>query len=133
MSDYNEFENNNNNNFQGENGNNNFTYQNVNNFGKPKTMGWSVVSLVTGIVSVVCCCLGITGLFFGAVAIITAIVSRKVLGYFDGLTIAGLILGIFGIVFGLAVVISVASLGEEFWDSYMEEFWKQYDQMYPEV
>ena len=128
MSDNNEFENGN---FSGEQ--NEFAYQQVNNFGKPKTMGWSVVSLVTGIISVICCCLGITGLFFGVAAIVTAIVSRKVLGYFDGLSIAGLVLGIFGVVFGLAIVISISMLGEEFWDSYLEEFWAAYEEMYPEV
>ena len=126
MSDYNEFEN-------GNSNNNGFAYQNANNFGKPKTMGWSVVSLVTGIISVICCCLGITGLLFGAAAVVTAIISRKVLGYFDGLSIAGLVLGIFGIVFGLSIAISLFALGEEFWDAYMEEFWAAYEDMYPEM
>lgn len=127
MSENNEFEN------GGKENQNEFAYQNINNFGKPKTMGWSVVSLVTGIISVICCCMGITGLFFGVAAIVTAIISRRVLGYFDGMTIAGLVLGIFGIVFGLSIIISMAMLGDEFWDSYMEEFWKAYEEMYPEM
>ena len=128
MSENNEFENGN---FGGNQ--NEFAYQGVNNFGKPKTMGWSVVSLVAGIISVVCCCLGITGIIFGAVAIVAAILSRRVLGYFDGLSIAGLVLGIFGIVFGLAIVIAISSLGEEFWDTYMEEFYKAYEERYPDL
>ncbi|MBQ7332985.1 MAG: DUF4190 domain-containing protein [Clostridia bacterium] len=128
MSEKNEFENNN---FSG--GQNEFAYQNVNNFGKPKTIGWSVVSLVTGIISVICCCLGVTGIVFGAAAIVTAILSRKVLGYFDGLSIAGLVLGIFGIVFGASILIAISALGEEFWEEYMEEFKKAYGEMYPEI
>jgi hypothetical protein len=127
-------ENGNNNNASGGFDNeNNYSYQTVRNFGKPKTMGWSVVSLVTGILSVICCCLGFTGIFFGAAAIISAIVSRKMLGYFDGLSIAGLVLGIFGAVFGAAILISVTALGDEFWDAYMEEFWRQYNEMYPDT
>jgi len=125
MSDNNEFEN-------GGFGENEFAYRNANNFARPKTMGWSVVSLVTGIISVICCCLGVTGIIFGIVAVVSAVISRKVLGYFDGLSIAGLILGIFGLVFGVAILISLSALGDEFWDSYMEEFWKAYEEMYPE-
>ncbi len=128
VSEHNEFENNN---FRS--GNNEFEYRGGNNFGKPKTMGWSVVSLVSGIISVVCCCLGITGIIFGIVAIVSALLSRKVLGYFDGLSIAGLILGIFGVVFGVSILAAVAMLGEEFWEEYIEEFNKMYGEAYPDL
>lgn len=128
MREHNEFENNN---FRS--GNNEFEYRGGNNFGKPKTMGWSVVSLVSGIISVVCCCLGITGIIFGIVAIVSALLSRKVLGYFDGLSIAGLILGIFGVVFGVSILAAVAMLGEEFWEEYIEEFNKMYGEAYPDL
>lgn len=128
VSEHNEFENNN---FRS--GNNEFEYRGGNNFGKPKTTGWSVVSLVSGIISVVCCCLGITGIIFGIVAIVSALLSRKVLGYFDGLSIAGLILGIFGVVFGVSILAAVAMLGEEFWEEYIEEFNKMYGEAYPDL
>ncbi len=128
MSEYNEFDNNN---FQS--GNNEFENNGINNFNKPKTMGWSVVSLVSGIISVICCCLGVTGIILGAVAIVAAVLSRKTLGYFDGLSIAGLILGIFGVVFGASILAAVAMLGEEFWEEYMEEFNKMYGDVYPDV
>lgn len=128
-----EYENNEKNEFNSNSQNqNSYTYQTVRGFGRPKTMGWSVVSLVTGILSVICCCLGWTGLVFGAAAIIFAVVSRKTLGYFDGLSIAGLILGIFGVVFG-GVILGITLIGGEFWDEYAEEFWKQYYEMYPEL
>lgn len=128
MSEYNEFENND---FKSEN--NEFENGGARNFGKPKNMGWSVVSLVSGIISVICCCLGVTGIFLGAVAIVSSILSRKSLGYFDGMSIAGLILGIFGVVFGASVLIAASMLGEEFWDQYIEDFNNMYGDMYPDM
>ena len=128
MSEYNEFENNG---PQAEN--NEFDYRGVNNFGKPKTYGWSVVSFVCGLISVICCCLGVTGIVLGVVAIIASVVSRKSLGYFDGLSISGLVLGIFGLVFGISILAAVAMLGEEFWEEYMEEFNKMYGEIYPDM
>ena len=128
MSEYNEFEKDG---FQS--GDNEFENRGPNRFGKPKTMGWSVVALVSGIISVICCCLGVTGIILGAVAIVSSILSRKSLGYFDGLSIAGLILGIFGLVFGFSIIIAVSMLGEEFWEQYMEEFNKMYGDMYPDM
>ena len=71
---------------------------------KPKTVGFSVASMVLGILSVICCCMGWSGLILGALAIVFSIVSRKVLGYFDGMSIAGLIVGIFGVCFGALIV-----------------------------
>jgi hypothetical protein len=129
MSEYNEFENNND--FQSSN--NEFEYKGNNNFGKPKTMGWSIVAFVAGLVSVICCCLGISGIILGAVAIIASILSRKTLGYFDGLSVAGLILGIFGLVFGIVFLAAVMLVGDEEFEKYMEEFNKIYGEMYPEV
>ena len=74
---------------------------------KPKTIGFSVASMVLGILSVICCCMGWSGLILGALAIVFSIVSRKVLGYFDGMSIAGLIVGIFGLCFGALIVFIV--------------------------
>lgn len=126
MSEYNEFEN------STPNGDNEFEYRGPNNFGRPKTMGWSIVALVSGIISVICCCLGVTGIIFGAVAITASILSRKSLGYFDGLSIAGLVLGIFGVVFGIAILAAISAVGEEIWDEYLEEFKKAYEEAYPD-
>ena len=88
--------------------------------------------MVTGILSVLCCCLGWTGLVFGAAAVILSIVARRSLGYFDGMSIAGLVMGIFGFVFGAAMVYMVY-FNEAFWAEYEKYFWEQYNQMYPEV
>ncbi len=120
----NNFENNNSESFQ----NNESSYQNEQEYafqmvtknGRPKTKGWAVASMVLGILSVVCC-FGWSGIMMGAGAIILAIVSRRNLGYFDGMTIAGLILGIFGFVFGATILIYTLTLPPEFWEEYFKE------------
>jgi O-antigen ligase len=99
-----------------------YAFQTLMRNGRPKTVAWSVASLIMGIVSVVCCSLGWTGIVLGALAVIFAILSRRMLGFFDGMSIAGLVLGIFGLVFGVAVVIAINSLPPEFWEEYMKEF-----------
>ena len=92
---------------------------------KPKTLGWSVASMVVGILSVVCCCFGYTGVIFGIGAIILSIVARKTLGYFEGMSIAGLVLGIFGLVFGAAIVWNTIFNSEfiDYMNKYYEEFY----------
>ena len=103
-----------------------YAFQTLMRNGRPKTVAWSVASLIAGIVSVVCCSLGWTGIILGALAVIFAILSRRMLGYFDGRSIAGLVLGIFGFVFGVAIVIAINSLPPEFW----EEYYKQFEDIY---
>lgn len=74
--------------------------------GVPRSRGWSVASLVLGILSVLCCCITYGGLIMGVLAIVFAVISRRNLGYFDGMAIAGLVVGIIGTVFGISIVIS---------------------------
>ncbi len=97
--------------FEPKNEQPNERYEEIFDSTKPKTVGFSIASMVLGIVSVVCCCFGWTGLIFGALAIAFSIVSRKVLGYFDGMSIAGLIVGIFGVCFG-GLIIAFGFLAE---------------------
>ena len=72
---------------------------------KHRSRGWSVASLVLGIFSILCCCAPIVGVIMGALSITFAVISRISLGYFDGLSIAGLITSIFGIIFGVSMII----------------------------
>ncbi len=112
----------------GDNGENNYAYRSFTPENKQKSRVWSIASLVTGILAVICCCMGWTGIVFGAAAIATAIVSRVKLGYFDGLSIAGLILGIFGFVFGIMIVVFSYVLEESgFWEEFEKEFWEEYN------
>ena len=105
---------------------NEYAFQTLTRYGKPKTMAWSVVSLVVGIISVVCCCFGWSGIVLGAFAVVSSMLSRRTLGYFDGMSIAGLVLGIFGLVFGGMLIIATLSIPEEFW----EEYYKQLEDIY---
>ncbi len=73
--------------------------------------GWSVISLFSGILAVLLCSVYYVGLIFAAVSIVAALVSRKKLGYFDGLSLAGLLVGIVGCVFGtFALVVDVTGV-----------------------
>ena len=83
----------------------NVRYDEIFENGKKKTLAFSIVSLVTGILSVLCCCFVWVSLPLGIIAIVFAAISRHKLGYFDGMAIAGLILGIFGTVIGTVVII----------------------------
>lgn len=101
----------------------NDVYKTVTQNGRPKTMGWSVTSMVLGILSLVCCCFGWTGAIFGIGAIVFSIISKKTLGYFDGMSIAGLVCGIFGCVFGASIILTSLLLPEEFFDEFYYEYY----------
>jgi hypothetical protein len=79
-------------------------YEEIFDLSRPKSRGFSVASMVFGIISVICCCTGWVGVFCAALAIVFAVVSRKTLRYFDGMSIAGLVLGIFGLVMGVMII-----------------------------
>ena len=72
---------------------------------KPKTRVWSVLSVVLAALSILCCCFDFAGIIFGVVAIVFAVISRKVLGYFDTTSIVAIIIAIFGIVLSVALLI----------------------------
>lgn len=73
---------------------------------KPKTIAFSILSLIFGIFSlVICCCSGWIAVIFGLSAIVLSLISRRHLGYFDGMSVAGLVLGISGTVFGLVTIV----------------------------
>ena len=84
-----------------------------------KTMAYSILCLVLSLLSIVCCCSGFISLVFAAVSIAFAIVSRKHLGYFDSISIIGLVVAIMGVVFSLfmiAVWIYSFVQGNFFWE-----------------
>ena len=91
----------------------------VNEKGKPKTLIWSVVALICGIVSLVLSTLGWAGLIVGVVAIIFAVVARVKMGYFNSYIIAALICSIFGFIFSTASIIIIA-IDPEFFSRMLE-------------
>ena len=84
---------------------------------KTKTMWWSVLSLIFGIASVGLTAFGWVALSLGVLAVLFSVISRVKLGYFDGKTVAGLMLGIFGIVFGTVTVLWSELVGNSIFDS----------------
>ena len=89
-----------------------YAFQTVTRSGKPKTIGWSLASLICGIAALITSVFGWPGIVLGVLAIAFAVVSRIVLGYFDGMLTFGFILGIHGIFIALASTILVANLGD---------------------
>lgn len=73
--------------------------------GKVKTRTLSVISVALAALSVILCFIEEVGIALGLASIVMAIVSRKNLGYFDKLSLGGLIGAIFGIVFSLAIFV----------------------------
>ena len=70
-----------------------------------KTRLWSVISLSASILALLLCFLGWVGMALCTIAMAFAIVSRRMLGYFDKITLASLIVSIFAMVFSAAITI----------------------------
>ncbi len=82
-----------------------YAYKNVISKEKQNRRTWSVISLLFAISSVFTFFFSWISLAFGFISVGCGIISRKNLGYFDGISVAGIIIGIFGIVFALASLI----------------------------
>ena len=109
-------------NLQPKNNNSKDRYYELFDRNKQKTMVWSVMSMIFGILSIICCCYGWLGLVLSVMSIAFAVVSRVNLKYFDGMAIAGLIIGIFGLVFSLTVLVSMIIVGTEEFNSIKDRF-----------
>ena len=82
----------------------NYAFKNVMGGGKNSRL-FSILSLIFAILSIICSFLPVLGIIFGVLAISFSLFSRRTLGYFDGFSLAGLILGIIGVVFSIAALI----------------------------
>ena len=78
---------------------------------KKETNGLSIASLVTGILSVTCCCGGILGLILSIVAVVLGAISKKQQKENNTMALVGIILGAVGIVFAIVGIIIGASAG----------------------
>ena len=58
--------------------------------------GFGIASLITGILSLLCCCLFLVDWIVGILGIIFAFVSYRKMGRFTGLAIAGLVCAVLG-------------------------------------
>ena len=62
---------------------------------------WSVISLALAILAIEFIWFPWVGVVFALASIVCALISRKNLGYFDKLSLAGIFVGIFGVVFSV--------------------------------
>ena len=81
-----------------------FTYKAVINK-KENRRTLSIISLAFAVLSILLLFIPWLSLIFSLVAVGTGAFSRRNLGYFDGFTLAGLIVGIFGFVFSISGMI----------------------------
>ena len=102
-----------------------YAFQTLMRNGRPKSFGLSVAALIMGVMSLFCSLFGWAGVILGVAAIVFSIMSRRRLGYFDKMSIAGLVLGIFGFVFGASVLILVNFIITE---EMLEEFYKMLEE-----
>ena len=91
----------------------------------PPTRGFSIASMVLGILSLITCCCVYTPILFGALAVVFALISRKKIGVLDGMSIAGLICGILGFVIGVSIIIYVNTPGGQAAINSLTEEWER--------
>ena len=99
---------------------NEFAYKNV--MGEKKNSRlYSVISVCLSALSIILEFIPWAALICGALGILFAILSRKNLGYFDNISLVGLIAGIFGTVFSVMGLILIYFLkNTEFFKSLVE-------------
>lgn len=66
--------------------------------------GFSIASLVLGIISILTCCCCLLGLIFGVLGLVFALIAKKGRAW-DGMKIAGLICSIIGLILSFGVMI----------------------------
>ena len=72
---------------------------------KKKSRIWSVLALIVAVLSVVLFFVPAVSITLGVVAVALTVVSRLSIGYFDNYGIAAIIVGIFGVVFGISYIV----------------------------
>lgn len=66
---------------------------------------WSALSVFLAVLSVLFCSIYIAGIILSVCAIVCSIISSHRLGFFDKMSLFGLIVGIFGGVFGIFAMV----------------------------
>ena len=77
---------------------------------RSRSLIWSVISFVAGVLSLALCSFYYVSLVFAVGSILSSLISRRNLGFFERYSIIGLVLGIMGVVCGIFSAI-VNSLG----------------------
>ena len=97
--------------------------------------GFGVASLVLGIFGILCCCFWPLGGTCAILALVFALIGRKSRGFFDGLSLAGLVLAIIGLVlFGYLVIdeilLALDPARAEEQAKLLEEYMKMLEELY---
>lgn len=101
----------------------------VEDLSRPRTMAYSILSLVIGAASLAISGYGgWFGLGLAVLSIVFSVVSRRHLGYFDGKSIAGLVLGICGAVSSIATIVLIYLLESGALDAYLEALFEELEQ-----
>ena len=120
--DYNDWQNTN----QNPSDQNNYNYE---NYGYPRReSGLALASMITGILSVITCCTGVSCIPLGALGILFAVLSRKKDRRFSSMAIGGLFASILGLAIGaLLLYFSFRILYDPaFRSTYIDPIYQQY-------
>ena len=98
---------------------------------KKPSKGFAVAALVLGIASLVCCCLSTFSLVCAVLAIVFAVVARRNIGYFDGMSTAGLVCGI--VAAALAAFSIIGTILNPVDEAMLEEYMKMLEEMMKEM
>lgn len=78
---------------------------------RQRSRKWSVLSLLMSVLSVLLCSFYYVSLPMAFVGIGLALISRRTLGFFDGIALSGIIIGISGAVFGVfSMILNLSGL-----------------------
>lgn len=83
---------------------------------KSRSRLFALLSLIFGILSVALGIVGVVGIVLGALAAVCSIISRVRMGYFDSLSLIGLIAAIIGIAAGGSLFVASELFGQGFMD-----------------
>lgn len=96
--------------------------------------GFGIASLVLGIFGILCCCFWPVGGTCAILALVFAIINRKQNGTFSGLSTAGLVLAIIGLVlFGYILIDEIMLMLDPNRAEADAAFWEEYFKMLEEL
>lgn len=81
---------------------------------KSRSRLFALLALIFGILSAMLSLFGIAGIVLGACAVVCSVISRVRMGYFDSLSLIGLIAAIIGIAAGGSLLIATELFGNGF-------------------
>ena len=97
---------------------------------KPGPNACQIISLIVGILSILCCCWGLLGIILGAVGLVLAIIGNK--GNKHGVGTGGLVCSIIGLVLS-AIILILSIFGTYMIPSSFEDIYETFEQIEEEA